>query len=105
MGFLVAVFAFGCSLAANVITNSVMGEGYWEENQWTFGLSLLVAACLSWFVGQSLASKGAKTFIDKETGEEVVIAPNHSLFFIKMHWWGPILLVFGIFMILKGLLS
>lgn len=97
MGFLVAVFAFGCSLAANLLTNSLAGsDQYWEQHKWPLGIALLAAAVLSWFVGRFLASRKAKTLIDKETGKELVIEPYHALFFIRMHWWGPILAVIAL---------
>ena len=96
MGFLVAVFVFGCSFAANLITNALIGEPFYDENQWPFGVSLIIAAALCWFIGRSLANRRTRSLVDKDTGEEVIVRPNHSLFFIKMHWWGPILLVVGV---------
>lgn len=104
MGFLVFVFVFGCSLAANFITNATIGEPYYDEHTWPLGISLLAAALLSWIVGYLLAKRRSKTLVDKDTGEEVVVTPNHSLFFIKMHWWGPILSVVGVVLIVKDLM-
>ena len=103
MGFLVFVFVLGCSFVANLLTNLFKGEEYWNEHQWPFGMSLLVAAFFSWIVGVLLAKRRVRTLIDKDTGEEVVVTPNHSLFFIKMQWWGPILLIAGIILILKDI--
>ena len=100
LGFLVAVFVFGCSLVANLLTNQLTGsEDFWNEHKWPFGISLLVSGLLSWAVGSWIANSEAKTLVDKETGEETVVTPNHTLFFIKMHWWGPILLVTGVVLI------
>jgi hypothetical protein len=100
LGFLVAVFVFGCSLAANLITNHLTGsEEYWNAHKWPFGVSLLVSGLLSWVVGSWLAHAKERTLVDKETGEETVVTPNHTLFFIKMHWWGPVLGVIGIVLI------
>ncbi len=104
-GFLVAVFVFGCSLVANLLTNHFTGSGdYWNDHKWPFGVSLLVSGLLSWAVGSRLADANTKTFVDKETGRESVVKPNHTLFFIKMHWWGPILLVAGVVLIVKDLM-
>lgn len=100
-GFLIAIFVFGCSLAANVITNGTTGgDEYWESHRWPFGISLLVAAALSWVVGQYLASRNVRTLVDKATGEEVLIGGDHSLFFIRAHWWGPILGTLGAVLII-----
>ena len=105
-GFLVAVFVFGCSLAANLITNSLAGtDQYWEQHKWPFGVSLLASAALSWFVGRDMASRKAKTLIDKETGEEVVLEPYHAFFFIRMHWWGPILTTIALVILVMDLVK
>ena len=95
-GFLIAIFVFGCSLAANLITNGTTGgEVYWESHKWPLGIAMLVAAAISWPVGQYLANKDGRTLVDKATGEEVLVGGDHSLFFIKVRWWGPILCVLG----------
>ena len=106
LGFLVAVFVFGCSLVANVLTNHLTGsENYWNEHKWPFGVSLLISGVLSWVVGAWLAVSRTKTLVDKETGQETVIRPNHTLFFVKMHWWGPILLVIGVAIIVVDMVQ
>ena len=106
LGFLVFVFVFGCSLATNLITNAVTGsEAYWDAHRWTFGFSLIVAALPSWFVGLYLAAKKARTLVDKETGQEVVLQPYHAFFFIKMQWWGPILMVLGVVVVVVDVMK
>ncbi len=97
MGFLVVVFVFGFSLIANLITNNITGgEEYWNSHQWPFGVSLIVAGVLSWGVGRLLARRKARTLVDKETGEDVVLESYHALFFVKMHWWGPVFIILGV---------
>jgi hypothetical protein len=105
-GFLVAMFVFGCSLCANLISNSVTGtETYWDQHKWPLGVSLLVAAILSWSVGRYLASRKARTLVDKATGNELVIEPYHALFFIRMHWWGPILGAVGVVLVVVDMMK
>ena len=97
LGFLVAVFAFGCSLAMNLATNAIFNdESYYTSHKWPLAIALAVAGILNWSLGQFLNARQSRVFIDKVTGHEVVIEPNHSLFFIKMQGWGPILVVLGI---------
>jgi hypothetical protein len=93
LGFLVFIFAFGCSLAMNLLTNPLFGDEYYKTHGWPLALALVVAGALSWVIGNALNRRPAKVFIDKDTGKEVLFRPNHSLFFIKMHYWGPILIV------------
>jgi len=106
LGVLVAVFVFGFSLIANLLTDHYTGsEDYWNVHNWPLGVSLLVSGLLSWAVGSWLASAKTKTFIDKETGEEIAVSPSHTLFFIKMHWWGPILLAIGVALIVLDVMK
>ena len=102
LGFLVAVIVFGCALAANLIANAMTGSGaYWDENRWTLGVALLVAAIACWFLGRYLRGREARTLVDKQTGEEVILKPSHALFFIPMEYWGPILGVVGLFLLVR----
>jgi hypothetical protein len=104
-GFLVFVLVCICSWTTLFITNAVSGgDRYWEVHKWPFGVSLICAGILSWFIGKYLASRKTRTLIDKETGQEVVIEPFHAFFFLRMHWWGPILALIGTVFIVVDLL-
>ena len=50
-------------------------------------LGFLITAAFSWLMGKRLNEVEGRTVIDKKTGEEVTIKPNHSLFWIKMEYW------------------
>ena len=103
-GFLVAVFVFGCSLIANLITNEYTGsEKYWDAHKWPFALSMICAAILCGGLGYYLKEQEKKVLIEKDTGKEIVEEPSHSLFFIKMHWWGVILFIIGVALLLTDL--
>jgi hypothetical protein len=93
-GFLVAVIVFGCSLIANLISNATVGKGYYDQHKWPFAVSLVVSAAICWSLGDYLRRRSDRIVIDKQTGKEFVLNQSrHALFFIPMHWWGPILLV------------
>ncbi len=42
--------------------------------------------------------------VDKQTGQEVMIRPNHSLFFIKMQYWAFIIGGLGLILMLDILI-
>ena len=97
LGFLVAVIVFGFSLALNFAFNVWMGDGYYDTHKWPFAVSLLLSAIVCWFVGSALRKRSSRVFIDKATGREIVLdRSNHSMFFIPMHLWAPILALIGI---------
>lgn len=94
LGFLVLVIAFGFSLLANLIFDSVVGEGYYDHHLWPCAISLIFSAAVCWLLGDYLRKRSGQVVIDKATGKEYPVGRSqHALFFIPMHYWGPILLV------------
>jgi len=51
-----------------------------EHSDHAFILSFFITGAFSWFMGKKWNEEEGKTMIDKASGEEVVIKPNHSLF-------------------------
>jgi uncharacterized membrane protein len=97
LGFLVAVVVFCCSLAGNFISNATLGDGYYDHHEWPFAVSLICSAGICWFLGRYLRTKSDRIVIDKATGKEFVINQSrHTLFFIPMHFWSPILIVIAV---------
>jgi hypothetical protein len=93
-GYLVFVIVFACSLIANLISNAEVSSGYYDHHKWPFAVSLLVSAAICWSLGDYLRKRSDRVVIDKQTGREFVLNQSrHTLFWIPMHWWGPILLV------------
>jgi hypothetical protein len=94
LGFLVFVIVFVCSLIANLIFNAKVGQGYYDHHKWPFAVSLLVSAAICWSLGDYLRKRSDRVVIDKQTGKEFVVNHSrHTMFWIPMHWWGPILFV------------
>lgn len=92
-GFLVAVFAFGASLAMEFVTESMTGDdGFYQEHAWPLALAFIVAGVVIWFVGKNLHARGARVVIDKATGQELTIGGSHTFFFVPMHYWGVVLI-------------
>lgn len=91
-GFLVAVFVFGCSLVMELVTESVMRDDtYYQQQAWPLTSAIALAGLLSWFVGSALNRRGGRTVVDQATGETLTIGGRHDFFFIPMQYWGPIL--------------
>lgn len=90
LGFLVAVIVFGFSLVLNLAFNAWFGEGYYNAHKWPVALSLLLSAVACWFLGLVLR--------DRDQG-------GHTLFFIPMHLWGPILAVIGVVVLVADVLK
>ncbi len=101
-GFLVAVFAFGISLIANLIADYTTGSRtYWATHKWPLATSLFISATVCWFVGNYLRNLKARVLLDPKTGREVILRQSHTFFFIPVMWWGPILAAFGLIALAK----
>ena len=105
-GFLVAVIVFGCSLVMEILIESVTGnESFYQQAIWPLALALALSGAICWFLGKYLNKPEERNLIDKETGEEVKLKnARHRLFFIRMEYWGPILLVIAIINIITKLM-
>lgn len=59
-------------------------------------IGVVVNSLVLWFLGKRLNRPTGDVYIHKETGEEVVIRPNHSFFFIKIEYWAFIIPILGL---------
>ncbi len=91
-GFLVFIVTIVCVLVFGTIFNKAG-----VNDDYGAGLGLIVAGIIIWFLGKKFNNpEKSKVFIDKESGREVTLGPGHSLFFIKMEYWGIILPLLGV---------
>ena len=88
LGFFVLVVAFATLLLVQAVADAVTGvEGYYSAHSGLQMTALLAAAVVLWFLGRYLNSKPGRRLIDRETGEEFVLRPRHTLFWIRMEYW------------------
>lgn len=65
-------------------------------------LGMLLSAGAIWQVGNKLNSPlKNRVLLDQKTGAEVILKPDHSLFFIKMQYWAFIAGAIGLFMLVN----
>jgi hypothetical protein len=103
LGFLVAVIAFVCLVATELLMESALhDDDFYQSHGWPKLMAMLVAAGLVWILGNHLNKKQGRRLVDPSTGEDVVLKPNHSLFFIRMEYWAGILVVLGIALTIFG---
>ena len=100
---MVLLFGVVAALLTNIVTSSIFGEyNYFSHHSWAQAAALGIAGAASWFLGRYLHGKPGRVLIDKATGQEVTIRPVHSLFFIKLEYWGPILFTVGLVVLIVG---
>ena len=94
LGLFIPVIVFAVCLTVAFPLQSITGS---EAAYHSYGMpiALLISAALIYFLGKRLNGV-TKTYIDKKTGEEIIIKKNHSLFFIPMEYWGHIVAVIAV---------
>lgn len=100
-GIVVVGIALLAALAAGAVAEALNTE----STTTLLGIFLIPAGILTWFVGKRMNRDSERTLVDPKTGEPVVIRNDHSLFFVRVEWWGPIMVVAGIISAIVGLTS
>ncbi|WP_143014190.1 hypothetical protein [Mucilaginibacter pineti] len=69
-------------------------------------LGCFAAATAIWFIGKKFNSPAKnRVMIDKASGREFLIKPDHSLFFIKMQYWAFVFGAGGLFLLLGSIMA
>lgn len=97
LGFLIVIFLMGFGFLFYELDPKA-----WETSDKPFGYGLILTGIVSGILGYFLRRRPERTFVDKATGEEVTFRPSHSLFFIPMVYWGPIFIIWGLFLLIRG---
>ena len=61
------------------------------------------ASC--WFLGRYVNRRPPRVVMNRETGREDLVKPNHHLMFIKLEYWGPIFFAIGVALIASHLVG
>jgi hypothetical protein len=95
-GFLsVLVLVLSFALFANILPK--------EQGDYAFVLAFFIAAVFSWLMGKKWNEETGRTVVDKATGQEILLKENHSLFWIKLQYWGYIFGAFGLVILIQNL--
>jgi hypothetical protein len=97
LGFVVAVIAFAVLILAETVSEKITGDDqFYQQHGWVLLIGLLVAAGLTYGLHRLLLLKKQRVLIDKETGEEVVLTPKHSLLGIPVQLWPVVFVALGL---------
>ena len=101
-GFLVPVIAVVPVVLIGVLFSSI----FKTAPPYGIPIGTLVAAVALWYAGNSFNSPAKdRVMIDKLTGQEFILKPSHSFFFIKMQYWAYIVGAIGVFFMIALLFS
>ena len=63
---------------------------------------LRLSAILITALGMYLRRRGARTVIDKETGNEIHLVRRHDMFWIPIKWWACVWAFVGVWFAMRG---
>ena len=96
-GAFVFILGILMALLTNIVTSRIFDENnYFQTHPWAQALALWLTGVSCWFLGRYLHRQPGRVVLNKDTGQEEVVKLVHSLFFIKLEYWGPILFVIGV---------
>jgi hypothetical protein len=101
-GFLVPFIA----AAVVAVTTLLLSAIFHPKQPYDVCIGVLAAAVAVWYTGNHFNSPAKnRVMIDKATGQEFLIKPDNSLFFIKMQYWAYIVGATGVFLLIALLFS
>jgi hypothetical protein len=96
LGILVPFIAIPGAVVGSVLTLAV---GHPDAG---LGVGLGMAAAGNWFVWNRLTARQSKVMVDPQTGQQVMVKPKHSLFFVPTGVWTWPIACFAVLMFFAG---
>jgi len=92
-GFLALI----CYVASAVVIGSVLNWGFGidflaTKQWWPLHVIFFAGALLTYAVGWFLNRDLLEETVYEKTGPVIVLKPRHTLYFVRMEYWGPIIL-------------
>ena len=102
-GPIVIAIGFLALLVGFLVTSTL---GFDERGgDFIVGLALIAAGIGTWFLGVRMNRDAVRDLVDPKTGEQVTVRGGHSLFFVSVRWWGVVMIAFGLYMIVIGVIG
>lgn len=76
-----------------------------EAAIYTMPIAFLLAGWANWHLGNKWNNVPGRIVVDEATGERIELKPRHTFFWIKMQYWGIVLLVMGGINLLMSLIG
>ena len=94
---MVPVVALAAMVVAQFVVDTALGENYYTTHEWPKLAACAFTAAVLLFFGLWMNKPTGQVLVDKNTGAEIHVRPNHSFFFIPVQYWSAIVLAFGIY--------
>ncbi|MGE3242454.1 MAG: hypothetical protein AB7G28_20285 [Pirellulales bacterium] len=102
-GFLVAVIGLAALVLTEKISEHITGDDrFYQQHGWVVLIGMLIAAALTYGFHRLLLREKERVLIDKQTGQEIVLPADHSLFFVPVKLWPVIFVAIGLIFAIVG---
>ena len=92
-GILVVLYALAGVVVGTVVRNAAGGG---VRAGVAIGACEVLAGIGVWFTGLRLNREPDRTLVDPKSGNEVRLRRRHTLFWIPMQYWAPVLAIVGV---------
>jgi len=99
LGVLVVLYGLAGLLVGGIVGNAA---GLSSRQRITIGICEVLAAIALWFTGVRLNRDTERRLVDPKTGQGVIIRRRHTLFWIPMQYWAPVLALIGVIVLISG---
>lgn len=89
----ILVLVAACAISLKILPDTHMDQA--------FALACFITGAFSWVFGKKW-NGAQRIVIDEQTGKRIVLRHDHSIFFIKMHYWGIVFFALGGILIFQG---
>ncbi len=101
LGWLVVAIVAVCMVGFYYMTNALFGNRYYADHFWPIGVALIAAAPINWLLATYLQKRNSRCTYDygnygNPSWSALQDGGNHTLFFIPMQIWSPILVGGGL---------
>lgn len=98
-GLVFLIIFLNSFITEKIVENITKNEYFYQENPIPLIFSIYISSIIIYFLGKWLNKNKVKTYIEKDTGNEVI--SQHTFFFIKMEYWSFIIFVIAMFKLIK----
>lgn len=92
-----AVIGFAALISTEIVSAKITdNDQFYQQHGWVILIGMLAAAALTYGLQRFLLLQNGRVMIDKDTGQEVILRPDDSLFFIPVKWWPVVFAVLGV---------
>jgi uncharacterized integral membrane protein len=99
LGILIPAIVFGFVVLTNLACNAQFGADYWKQHTWPAGVALLASAVTCILCGRYFETRRKRIAREHKPGGFIPL--RNDLFYINYLWWGLIIFIVSMLVLLN----